>query len=144
MRAAAQGHADCVSLLRHRNPEISQYLLAAAYESGPLAGHNALSVAAMNGHHRVVADLLSEEPVADVHSGPWHGAALLLAAERGHGHVVDALLAHGASPDCHAATGRPSAMRHALATQQWLICAVRATRMRAAAHCGGRSPAHTR
>lgn len=125
VRAAACGHADCVSLLRHRNPEISQYLLAAAYESGPLAGHNALSIAAMNGHHRVVMDLLTEEPVADVHSGPFHGAALLLAAERGHGHVVDALLTHGCSPECHTATGRKSAMRQAIEGQQWLICAVR-------------------
>lgn len=124
VRAAAAGHADCVSLLLHHTPELSVYLLDACYESGPLKGHNALSVAARNGHSRVVGTLLTEEPIPDVHSGPYHGAALLEAAAQGHGHVVDILLQQGCDADCHLATGRKSALHGAAASQQWPVCAV--------------------
>jgi hypothetical protein len=124
IRAAALGHVECVSLLRHHNPEVASYYNEARYETGPLAGHTALSVAAKNGHHVVVHELLSENPVADVHSGPYHGAAFLEAAACGHGLVLDVLLSHGCDPNCHLNTGRMSAMQRSIDAEQWLICAV--------------------
>jgi hypothetical protein len=124
IRAAALGHAECVSVLRQHNPAVACYLNEATIPSGPLAGHTALSVAAMHGHHLVVHELLSADPVADVHNGPYHGAALLEAAMRGHGLVLELLLSHGCDPDCHRGTGRVSAMQHAINAKQWLICAV--------------------
>jgi ankyrin repeat protein len=100
-------------------------LLDACYEEGEFQGHNALSIAALHGHSSVVRELLEEDPIADVHSGPYHGASLLEAARRGHGQVVDILLQHGCDPDCHKVTGRTSAICEAAGRSCWPVCAVR-------------------
>ena len=125
LRAAEAGHADCVCLLRDHVATLAVHLVAATFEEGELAGHTALSVAARNGHFHTVACLLADEPAADVHGGPYYGAALIEAAENGHGHVVDLLLQHGCEPDCHVETDRPSALLTAASNQQWPICTVR-------------------
>lgn len=125
VRAAAAGHTDCVAVLRHRSPEVAMSLLDACYEEGELKGHNALSIAALGGHSSVVRELLEEDPIADVHSGPYHGASLLEAARRGHGQVVDVLLQHGCDPNCHKGTGRASAILEAAGRLCWPVCAVR-------------------
>ena len=125
VRAAAAGHADIVSVLRHHVPELAVHVLDVTADAGPLAGHTALSAAAKAGHVRVVAGLLTQEPPADVHRGPFHGAALIQAAEAGHGHVVDLLLHHGCDPDCHLQVGCQSALCTAAHNEQWPVCAVR-------------------
>ena len=99
-------------------------LLDARFEGGEFQGHNALSIASLNGHSSVVRELLEEDPIADVHSGPYHGASLLEAARRSHGQVVDVLLQHGCDPDCHKATDRTSAICEAAARMCWPVCAV--------------------
>lgn len=124
MRAAAAGHSACVKVLRHQSPEISFRMLDACFESGEFAGHNALSIAAYHGHFLVCRELLEQDPIADVNSGPYHGAALHEAAVRGHGHVVDILLQHGCDPDCHRVTGKKSAICSAAENKHWPVCAV--------------------
>lgn len=125
VRAAAAGHYECVAVLRHRSPETAMALLDAGFEEGEFKGHNALSIAALNGHSSVVRELLEEDPIADVHSGPYYGASLLEAARRGHGQVVDILLQHGCDPDCHKGTeGRASAICEAAGRMCWPVCAV--------------------
>lgn len=99
-------------------------MLDACFESGEFAGHNALSIAAYHGHFLVCRELLEQDPIADVNSGPYHGAALHEAAVRGHGHVVDILLQHGCDPDCHRVTGKKSAICSAAENKHWPVCAV--------------------